>query len=225
MKLSSAAFGSLTAGLATVVLTSTAAGAAGFGAHWKFDESGTPKTAADSSGNGNTGTNHNIKGTGEGYEFNGNNSWVVAPDDASLDPGSADFTMTVTVITDTPAGGKDYDLVRKGLSGTNGGEYKLEIINVNGQARALCLVKDSNKVVASIRGTTSLDDGKAHTLTCTKTSTGVTLNSGSGAVRTKRVTRLGSISNSAALVIGAKTPSGGDDFFSGKMTDLALTSG
>ncbi|MBA2560854.1 MAG: hypothetical protein H0V07_13405 [Propionibacteriales bacterium] len=225
----------LGAGVTAVVIatTSTAAAAATFGAHWAFDEpaSPPPTTAFDSSGNNNNGTNENIAATGTSYAFNGTSSRVVVPDGSanSLDPGTADFTFSVTVTTDLPAAGTDYDLLRKGLASTAGGDYKAEILNVNGVPKAFCLVKDSLKRVASVRGGGAtghrLDDGFAHTISCVKTSTSVTLTVDPGTAFTKTykktVTTLGSVSNAADLTIGAKSGTGGD-WFSGTMLDAQL---
>ena len=91
---------------AIVLLTalfSTPAGAATTAALWHMDEtSGT--TAIDSSGNSNNGsltgitfTSPGFDGTGGAYSFNGTSSKVLVPDSASLNPGSADVSITVHV--------------------------------------------------------------------------------------------------------------------------------
>lgn len=188
---------------------------------WRFDEIGSP-TAFDSSGSGNDGVNNNVTGDGSAYTFNGIDSRVVVPSSPSLNPGTTGFSFSVTFTTTTPAPGEDYDLLRKGLAASKGGEYKVEVINANGKVRALCLVKDANKVVASIRGTTNLADNAVHTITCTKTSTGVTLQVDALAPLTKTVTALGSVSNEDPLVIGAKQESGGD-WFKGTMDEARVS--
>jgi len=129
--------------LATSVLFPSAAAATTVVAQWNMDNTfGT--TMEDSSGNANDGTTYNIVTSGGGYIFDGGTSKVVVPDSPSLNPGAQDFSYSVQVQTDTvPPAGKDYDLMRKGVSTTKGGEYKLELINVNGKAKALCVVKDS----------------------------------------------------------------------------------
>ena len=124
---------------------STASAASTAPAVWLMSEtSGT--TMTDSSGYANNGTTYNVTMTGaNGYVFDpAKRSKVVVPDSPTLDPGSS----TVTV----PASGTDYDLLRKGVNATTGGEYKLEIVNVNGKGRAFCLVKDSEGVWARIKG-------------------------------------------------------------------------
>lgn len=47
------------------------------------------------------------------------------PDD-SLDPGTAPLTITADVNLTVAPPQKDYDLIRKGLSNTPGGDYKME---------------------------------------------------------------------------------------------------
>ncbi|MFY9913615.1 MAG: LamG-like jellyroll fold domain-containing protein [Nocardioidaceae bacterium] len=190
-------------------------------ARWLLDETvGT--IAFDATGNGNNGTAENTVGDGTGYFFNGVNSRVVVPSSESLNPGTAAFSFSVTFSTSValPAGG-DYDLLRKGLASTKGGEYKVEVIQANGKGRALCLVKDAAKKVASIRGTTNLTDGKTHTITCSKTSTGVTMYVDALAPVTKTVPSLGSISNTASLVLGAKAEGG--DWFNGYLGEASVT--
>jgi hypothetical protein len=59
-------------------------------------------------------------------------------------------------------------------------------------------MKDSAGHEAEIRGTTNLADNKLHTITCTKSSSGLKLQVDSLPVRSKSAS-LGSISNSKAL--------------------------
>jgi hypothetical protein len=116
------------AAVAVLVAVGPAAEAAtAYRAHWTFDEVGSP-VARDVSGHGNDGTNYNIVGTGIGYKFNGTNSRVVVPSAANLNPGSANFSWGVTFsMTKPPAAGDTYDVLRKGLVTTSGGDYKLEV--------------------------------------------------------------------------------------------------
>ena len=173
---------------------------------WLLDEPGSPATAVDSSGFGNHGTNQHVTGTGTGYQFNGTSSRVVVADSPSLDPGTADFSFGVTLVMTTPPTpvGETYDVLRKGIASTAGGEYKLEIKNVKGTARARCVAKDAAKVVVAIVAPTNLADGVPHTVTCSKTSTGVSVRVDSLVPLTKRVTALGSVSNASQLGLGAK---------------------
>ena len=205
-------------------LAASPAEASTLGGHWGFDEPGTPTTAFDDSGNSNNGSNKAVVGTGDGYAFNGSTSSVVVANSPTLNPGTADFSFAVILQTNLPAAGTDYDLLRKGLASTPGGEYKIEIVSVNGQAKALCLVKDAAKHVASLRWAPAggLADGRQHTITCSKTSTGVTMKVDTFAPRTKtNANGIGSISNSSPLFFGVKTASGGDEF-SGTLYDARV---
>lgn len=196
--------------------------------HWMLDEIGS-SVASDSSGHDNDGRNSNIVGDGRGYSFNGRSSRVVIPDDATLDPERADFTFGVTlVMTTPPVSGETYDVLRKGLTTTKGGDYKLEIIRKAGSALARCVVKDALKVVVSIQGTTNLADGKPHNVTCSRVGRSVVLRVDSLAPRTKSVAALGSVSNSAAVGLGAKaegSASTGFDWYLGKILDARITVG
>lgn len=212
-------------GTASAFADSTAA------AVWLMDEtSGT--TMTDSSGNGNDGTTYQVTMTGaNGYTFDpASRSKVVVPDSATLNPGASAFSYSVQVQSSyVPASGTDYDLLRKGIGTTTGGQYKIEIVYVNGQGRAFCFVKDSQGVAASIKGTTNVTDGNAHTLTCTKTASDLTLTVDALQPRTKTVTSgLGSISNTSALVIGAKTPAvtgKAGDWYNGALLQARISVG
>jgi len=218
------------AALATCTLTAQTASADAppYRAHWSLDETNSP-TAFDSSGNGNDGTNFNVVGDGSGYTFNGINSRVVVPSSASLNPGGVDFSWGVTLsMTEPPSPvGETYDVLRKGLVTTKGGDYKLEVKNGNGKALPRCVAKsvrsNGTKVLAAIQGTKTLADGQPHVVTCTKTATSITLAVDSLLPRTKTFSGgLGSVSNSADLALGAKAETSattGFDWFAGKLFD------
>lgn len=196
----------------------------GSGAHWSFDETGTPPAElVDDSGNGNNGhPQGGIVGDGAAYTFDGSTGLVTVPDSASLDPGTADFSTTVKVTTGLPATGR-YEVLRKGVGSTRGGEYGLEVVNANGAARAVCLVKDGAGHSASIRsGGGTLADGQEHTITCAKTSTSLTVTVDGGSARTKTASGgLGSVDNAAPLVFGAIGASGGS-WFAGSIGDATV---
>jgi hypothetical protein len=203
-------------------------------AHWTLDEVGS-RTAFDSSASGNDGANSNVTGNGSGYTFNGVNSRVIVPDAASLNSGTGDFSWGVTLtMTDPPTPkGETYDLLRKGLAGAKGGDYKLEIMNAGGKAKARCvfnsILGNGKRAPSAIMGTTSLADGRTHTVTCTKTATGITVAVDSLAPRTRTIAGgLGSVSNTYDLALGAKaetTAKSGFDWFKGVLWDAWVASG
>ena len=182
----------------------------------------------DSSGHGNNGTTKNItsvSGTsGKGYHFNGSSSIVTVASSSSLNPGSSNIRFTVHVkfgrVPSQSVG--DYDLIRKGLSSTSGGDYKMEIFpNSNrSQAQALCYFRGSSGSGTLQKGPT-LADGKWHTISCYKTASAMQLTV-DGTTYTKSVT-IGSITNSAPLTLGAKSTGG--DWYWGDMDEVSVQIG
>ena len=218
------------AAVASLTVTMPGAHAAqAFRAHWTLDEIKSA-TAADSSGNGNNGTNIDIVGDGSGYTFNGTSSRVVVPSSSTLNPGSATFSygVTLSMTKPPPAVGDTYDVLRKGLVTTAGGDYKLEVKNVQGDAVAVCVVKsvrsNGTKVLASVQASRqTLADGRSHDVSCTKTSTTISVAVDTRPVRSKTITGgLGSVSNTAQLALGAKAESAatsGFDWYDGVLSD------
>lgn len=217
------------AAVAGVLVLPLSAGAAGsLVAQWHMDEtSGT--TMLDTSGSGNNGTLSSIALgqvgiSGTAYGFDGSDSFVTVPDSSSLDPGSSDISFTVNVsFPDIPA--TDYDLLRKGLSTSSGGDYKVEILKKKSgtQAWASCFFGGS----AAGKGITfkqNLADSQWHAITCTKTSSMISITvDGSTATKSGVV---GSIANSSPLWLGAKfkgtTPK---DRYEGLMDEVSIQIG
>ncbi|HEY2879490.1 hypothetical protein [Nocardioides sp.] len=200
----------LIAVMAFVSLTVPHAGAAqAYSAHWTLDEIGS-STAYDATGNGNDGTNANVVGDGDGYTFNGVDSRVVVPSAASLNSGSGDFSYGVTLtMTQAPATRETYEVLSKGLAGDKAGNYKIEITSSSGKAKARCVfnsILPSGKRSNSAQlGSTSLADGRVHTITCTKTSTSISIQIDALPATTKAIAAgLGSVSNASALGLGAR---------------------
>lgn len=212
--------------VAPVLLFAGPAQAATTAALWHMED---PARLVDSSGLGNNGTTTAITGVpgapGRGYHFNGQSSVASVPDAPSLDPGTAPIRITAKVrFTVSPSPQVvDYDLVRKGLAGTVGGTWKMEIFppSPGGPGTAFCQFQDANKKSASIRDTRNLADGAWHTITCVKTATQIQVIV-DGVVRSKAVA-LGSISNSKPVTIGAK-PGGGDRYL-GDMDEVSIRIG
>ncbi len=183
----------------------------GYAARWLLNEVLSDSTSADDvsgqakdSVNGNTGTAWNINGNGSVYSFNGYNSRVIVPDSPTLDPSTADFSFGVRLqMTKAPAEGETYDVLRKGITTTQGGDYKLEIAYSNGNALGRCVVKDAQKVVGAIRASKDLV-GAAHTVECSRVGNSVKIYIDGALSGTKTVAGLGSVSNDASLAIGAK---------------------
>jgi hypothetical protein len=148
---------------------------------------------------------------------------VTVADSPSLDPGTQDFSFTVSLATTLPPSGGKYDVMRKGVGSTSGGYYGLEIINSHGKALAVCLAEDGDGHSATIRGGGgTLADGRPHTVTCAKSAAGITATVDGGSVRTKTASGgLGSVGNSVPLVLGAMLTTG-DRWFNGSIGDATL---
>jgi hypothetical protein len=198
-----------TATAATVVgMASPANAALTVRAQWNMDSL---PTMVDSAGGDNNGTTKNVTLSGGAYSFNGSTSMATAPDKANLDPGTANLKLSVRLsLTQMPHG--NYDIVRKGTVTTPGGYYKIEIDRTkNGSAIAMCRVRDVTGRSGEVYGTANLAGKGFVTITCTKTSTGLTLTAGGKTTNTPRT--LSSTSNSAPVTIGQKGD--GTDQFSG----------
>jgi hypothetical protein len=205
---------------AVVVLSTPAHAALTVRAQWKMDRL---PTMVDSAGGDNNGTTRNITLSGGAYKFNGTSSLATAPDKSNLDPGTTSARLTARIsVTKVPASGQTFDVVRKGVTTSSGGYYKLELRrSSSGLAIAACHFKDSSGRVGDVSGSTSLANKGFVTITCRKSSSGVTL---TAAGQTKSVSRtLGSISNSAPVYVGGK--SDGTDWFPGLMDSVKIEIG
>jgi hypothetical protein len=163
--------------------------------------------AADSSGNGNDGINQGgpiigLPGhAGTAYSFDPQGSWIQVSSNPDLNPDQRDFLLSAWVqLTVAPAPGETYDIVRKGLSRTTNGEFKLEIVP---GGRVRCTAKDEARSTAAILGPEiSLADGKWHRVGCAMT--GSTWSVTVDDTILSEPANLGSITNTMPLSIGSK---------------------
>jgi concanavalin A-like lectin/glucanase superfamily protein len=189
-------------------------------ADWQMNEPSGPMI--DSSGNGNDGTPTDVVQTGSTYVFDGSTSHVVVPDDDSLDPAANDITLTARVKVNGESLDDDsYDIVRKGLSTTAGGDYKMEIKRTTDPTvgRLHCLFKGSGGRVNRV-ARVDVVDGNWHTLECSKTSDSVVARV-DGRSYTKTGSA-GSISSSTNVMVGAKRATPFDDVFDGSMVFVSI---
>jgi hypothetical protein len=195
-------------------------------AMWHLDER-VGKVAHDSSSHRNDGTTHNVRlavrsPNGRAIRFNGRNSRILVDSSRSLNPGTDDFAVIAMVrFTTPPPLGEDYDLVRKGLSSTDGGSYKMEIIHVGGVARAYCGAIDAGGDKVQIMSERSYADGRWHTIRCELDGStwSVTVD---GVIRSTSAESIGSISNSGKLAIGAKLGKDGGDWYLGRLDEVRI---
>jgi len=191
------------------------------GADWQMNE--TSGQMIDSSGNNNDGDPKDVGQRGSRYGFNGSTSYVAVPDSDSLDPEESDITLSAGVkVTDKPMDDDSYDIVRKGLVTTSGGDYKMEIKRTANPAvgKLHCLFKGDGGTV-DIEARQDIVDGNWHTLECIKTSTSVVAKVDGKSVSTKAGSA-GSISNGSEVLVGAKTAVPLDDMFDGKMDFVSI---
>jgi hypothetical protein len=190
-------------------------------ADWQMNE--TSGQMIDSSGNNNDGTPTDVVQTGMHYVFNGSTSHVAIPDNDSLDPGTKDITLKASVmVPNAPMDDDSYDVVRKGLSTTAGGDYKMEIKRTADPTigRLHCLFKGSGGRVNKVaRG--DIVDGEWHTLECIKTSNSVVARVDGGKSYTKTGSA-GSITNPTEVLVGAKRTNPFDDVFDGSMDYVTI---
>ena len=210
--------GATSAATTVVQATSTQPGLV---ALWHMDEaSGT--LMYDSIGN-HTGTLRSVQTglpgfLGSGYGFNGSSSYVSVPTAGDLNPGSADITITIHFKTTgtPPAPPADWDLIRKGLYTTTGGEYKMEF-QQSGQAS--CGFKGSAGYAELITGP-NLIDGQWHTIQCAKTASAIKVIV-DGQTFSKAAS-VGSIANTSPVVIGARP---GSDWTQGTLDEASIQIG
>jgi hypothetical protein len=209
--------------LAALILPSAASAAVV--SLWHMDEtSGT--TMRDSVGpNHGTLTNVSLRQPGlqgSAYGFNGSSSIVKVPNNASLVPGAGDFSVAVHVrfpsIPSVSVG--DYDLIRRGVSSSSGGEWKIEILRTNSgtAGKASCHVKGSS-ASATVTNGPSLADNAWHTIACLKRASSIVLQvDGKSYAKTATV---GSITNTSQLTVGAKISGG--DWYGGLMDEVSYS--
>ena len=183
-------------------------------ATWEMNEPTGGTVMLDASGEGITGsigsavlTNTVYAGaTGYRWPFTKPNEPPAKPerlvvvDDPRINPGSADFSVTIRFRTTHSFG----NMLQKGQSGNTGGMFKWQIP----AGQLTCVIKgydaQGNLLGRSVNsGDIPLNDGNWHVATCARTATEVTLTI--DGVRTRRaVGPTGTISNNVPLTLGGK---------------------
>ena len=185
---------------------------------WHMNEtSGT--TMVDSSGHGNNGTLHSVQTaygcSARGYTFNGTSSYVSVPSSASLNPGSANITISFYLSTTSLPKSGDYDLLRKGAYPAQ--NYKVELLP-GGQI--MCTFQGSSSR-HNATGGSGLNNGAWHHIQCIKTASQIKTVI-DGTVRATTNATVGSISNTSAAYLGAHP---GSDWYKGKLDEASITIG
>jgi hypothetical protein len=148
-------------------------------------------------------------------------SYVSVANASDLNPGKGafSFSLKIKTLTMPSAVVGDYDLIRKGLSTTAGGSWKMEIMD---DGRALCNFRSPSAQTQLWAGA-NLVDGKWHTITCARTTSAVTMTVDGKVIASGKAVA-GSISNSTPMLIGAKSTSG-EDQTTGAIDDVVITAG
>jgi len=210
-------------------------------AEWRMDEPAGAGTMTDSAaaGGSNDGTLSSVTTgvpglvSGSAYRFDGTSSAVTVADDSDLDPGAANITVTATVkVEDGQIRDDSYDIVRKGVTTTPGGNWKMEIKRSGTDptvGKLLCVFKGvvngGGRVAVQRIANMDIVDGRAHTLKCTKTSTAVTaVVVTNGQSRTFTTTKAaGSIANDQQVILCSKID--GDDVLQGDLDQVTVDIG
>jgi hypothetical protein len=205
------------------LLQGQAAHAATFSAVWHMDDTGA--TMSDSTGHGLTGTLTGVTpgapgAVGTAFQFGARPAYVRVASSPLLNPGSSTFTVSVRVrfsVRPSTAVG-DYDLVRKGLLSTKGGDWKVEILPTG---YAFCLFRGSAGTV-SIKHGPNLADNRWHTIACRRSGSTVRLTVDGSSWTASGST--GTISNSSSVLLGAKG-SAGEDQYAGLLDEVTVSTG
>ena len=179
--------------------------------------------AVDSSGGGHDGI---IQGPvvfglpgfdGTAYSFENSGAWVQVASAAALNPDEYDFLFSAWVnLEESPGRSETYDVIRKGISFTSPGEFKLEVLPLG---RVRCTAKDQyQRVVTATSTKARVVDGDWHRVGCARTGSmwSVIVDE----TITSRVVALGSVGNTVALSIGSKY--GFEDRPAGRLDDVKL---
>jgi hypothetical protein len=185
---------------------------------WHMDET-SPGVMVDSVGGHNGTLTRGIQvgvpgfiGTAYGFKRGS----VSVPSARALNPGRRKITIALRLNTGFVPARPDWDLMRKGTFGSGVGNYKMEY-QPSGQASCGFL---GSRGTAELVAGPALNDGRWHTVQCVKTTTSIRVVV-DGRTFSKRA-RIGSISNSSPLVIGARP---GSEFFVGSVDEAYVQIG
>ena len=191
----------------------------GLVALWHMDE--TSGTVAHDSIAGHDGILHSVQlglagFSGTAFGFNGSSSYISVPSASDLNPGAANLTITIHLKSTSVPATPDWDLIRKGLYTTSGGEYKMEY-QPSGQAS--CGFNGSGGYSELMAGP-AINDGQWHTVQCVKTATAIQVVVDGQTF--SKAANIGSTANTDAVPIGARP---GSEFFKGSLDEASIQIG
>jgi hypothetical protein len=155
-----------------------------------------------------------VSGTGYGFT----KGYVTVPDHSSLNPGSANITVAVSANPSALPLTGDYDVIRKGES--PGQQYKMEIMP---SGALLCGFRGSIQLATVLSIKLIAPNTGYHSLKCVKTT--YQIKAIVDGVATSYNQKVGSISNSAPVVIGAHGGGTTNDFYKGSLDEASITIG
>jgi Concanavalin A-like lectin/glucanases superfamily len=212
------AAGSATATSAATALVPAPPPATGVVALWHMDE--TAGAVMHDAVGGHDGTLSAVTpgvpgfaGTAFGFAGAG---FVSVPSAAALNPGAADLTVTIHLNSTSVPATPDWDLIRKGLFTTVGGEFKVEYQPTGQASCGFAGSAGSSEIIAG----PALNDGAWHTVQCTKTASSIRLVVDGRTF--SQAANVGTISNDAPVVIGARP---GSEFFRGSLDEASIRTG
>jgi hypothetical protein len=213
--------GSATATSHATAVVQSSSGGAGVVALWHMDET-SGSTMFDSVGS-HDGSLHSVQlglpgSSGLAYGFNGSSSYVSVPTASDLNPSASNITITIHIDTTgtPPPPPADWDLIRKGLYTTTGGEFKMEFQQTG---KASCGFEGSSNYAELTAGPT-INDGQWHTIQCVKTASAIELIV--DGTTFSQAADIGSIANTEDVVIGARP---GSDWYSGSLDEASVQIG
>lgn len=141
-------------------------------------------------------------------------------DSRAVDPGNADYSVEIRYRTRAENGA---NLIQKGQATSPGGQFKIQVPEGSPQ----CYYQGSlGKVGASWQR--PINDGRWHTLRCSRTSSGVSLYV-DGVLRKRHTGSVGAIDNAYPIAIGGKSNCDmvkvGCDYFGGMIDYVKITKG
>lgn len=227
--------GLLVAAAGALAVTGAAgpASAAAARANWQMDERAGTTVMVDRSGHGLDGQigarvqTHTVIDGRLGYLFPHTTNLandpadpehlVVVPDSPTLNPGTGDYSVTVTTRFGPSANYRN--LVQKGQSTTGGGFFKLEVDH----GGVTCVFRGSGGRASVSTGL--INDKTWHTVTCARTAGAVTMTV-DGVVGAARSVATGNIVNGEPLAIGGKAdcanPDVECDYFAGYVDQVVI---
>jgi hypothetical protein len=218
-------YGSATATSLPTGVIATQPPPSGTVALWHMDET-SGSTMRDSVGSHNgtlsSGVTPGQSGgwTGTAYRFNGTTGRVDVPA-SNLNPGGKDVTVTLHMKTGLlpPSTVEDWDLFKKGSYDT-GNEIKMEYYPTGQASCGFAGTHGGSGTYAEIKHLgPKLDDNKWHEISCTKTSSAITLKVDGKTVDSQSVT-IGTISNAEPIVLGSH--SAGSEYFNGLIDEVSV---